>query len=60
LAGLDKAEIDQIIKEMQEAKLDVTIKGNLQDFLGANVERKTDGTIHLTQPHLIDQILKDL
>ena len=25
-----------------------------------NIEEKSDGTIHLTQPHLIDQILKDL
>jgi hypothetical protein len=60
LAGPDKVEIDQIIKEMQETKLDVTIEGDLQDFLGANIERKADGVIHLTQPHLIDQILKDL
>ena len=60
LAGPDKAEMDQIIKEMQEAKLDITIEGDLQDFLGVNIERKADGTIHLTQPHLIDQILKDL
>jgi hypothetical protein len=60
LAGPDKAEIDQIIKEMQEAKLDITIEGDLQDFLGVNIERKADGTIHLNQPHLIDQILKDL
>jgi hypothetical protein len=60
LAGPDKAETDQIIKEMQEAKLDVTVEGDLQDFLGANNERKADGTIHLTQPHLIYQIIKDL
>ena len=60
LAGPDKAEIDQIIKEMQKANLDITIEGDLQDFLGVNIERKPDGTIHLTQPHLIDQILKDL
>jgi hypothetical protein len=60
LAGPDKAETDQIIKEMQEAKLDITVEGDPQDFLGANIERKADGAIHLTQPHLIDQILKDL
>ena len=60
LAGPNKAEIYQIIKEMKEAKLDITIEGDLQDFLGVNIEKKADGTIHLTQPHLIDQILKDL
>jgi hypothetical protein len=60
LTGPDKAETDQTIKEMQEAKLDVTVEGNLQELLGANIERKADSTVHLTQPHLIDQILKDL
>jgi hypothetical protein len=60
LARPDEKEIDQIIKEMKQVKLDITIEGNLQDFLGVNIEQKSDGTIHLTQPHLIDQILKDL
>jgi hypothetical protein len=45
---------------MKKAKLDITIEGDLQDFLGVNIEQKEDGTIHLTQPHLIDQILEDL
>jgi hypothetical protein len=60
LAGPDEKEIETIIKEMKQAKLNITIKGELQDFLGVNIERKEDGSIHLTQPHLIDQILKDL
>ena len=60
LAGPDPNEIDKIIDDMKKAKLDVTIEGDLQDFLGVNIERKEDGTIHLTQPHLIDQILADL
>ena len=60
LEGPDKDEIDQCIKDIQDAELDITIKGNLQDFLGVNINRKEDGTVHLTQPHLIDQILKDL
>jgi len=42
------------------AKLDITIEGDIQDFLGVNIERKENGSIHLTQPHLIDQILKEL
>jgi len=28
--------------------------------MGVNIDRHDDGTIHLTQPHLIDQVLKDL
>jgi hypothetical protein len=60
LAGPDEKEIDTIIKEMKQAELDITIEGDLQDFLGVHIERKPDDSIHLTQPHLIDQILKDL
>ena len=61
LAGPDKAEIDLIIKELQtKAKLSITVEGDLADFLGVSIDRMSDGTIHLSQPHLIDQILKEL
>ena len=60
LAGPQKYEIYQIIKEMQEANLDITIRGDLQEFLGVKIEKKANGMIHLTQPNLINKILKDL
>jgi hypothetical protein len=60
LAGPDRAEIDQVIEDIKKAKLDITVEGDIQDFLGINIERKGDGTIHLTQPHLIDSIIKEL
>jgi hypothetical protein len=60
LAGPDEKEINTIIEDLKKAKLDITIEGDLEDFLGINIDRKEDGTIHLTQPHLIDNILNDL
>ncbi len=61
LAGPDKDEIQTIIDELQEkAKLQITVEGNLADFLGVSIKRKKDGTIHMTQPHLIEQIQRDL
>ena len=49
------------MEELQrKAKLEITIEGDLSDFLGVNIDQRKDGTIHLTQPHLIDQILSDL
>ena len=39
LTGLDEDEINQIIKEMKEAQLNTTVEGDLQDFLGVNIER---------------------
>jgi hypothetical protein len=61
LAGPDKEEIDRIIEQLQsKAKLSITVEGDLADFLGVNINRRPDGTIHLSQPHLINQILEDL
>ena len=60
LAGPDEEEIAQIINDLKKAKLTITEEGDLEDFLGVQIERKKDGSIHLTQPHLIEQILKDL
>ena len=61
LAGPNRMEIDVIIKELKEkAKLEITVEGDLADFLGMNVEQRIDGSIHMSQPHLIDQILNDL
>lgn len=60
LAGPNKDEIEQVVKDLKKANLNVTDEGDIQDFLGINIDAKEDGTIHLTQPHLIDQILEDL
>jgi len=60
LAGPSKDEIENIITDIQKAGLEITREGDVQDFLGINIKKKKDGTIDLSQPHLIDQILKDL
>lgn len=52
--------IDEALKNIEKAGLKVTDEGNIEDFLGVNITRMDDGSIHLHQPHLIDQILKDL
>ena len=59
LAGPDEEELNNIIKEIEAAKLGVTDEGDLSDFLGVHIERK-DGEFHLTQPKLIESILEDL
>ena len=45
---------------MKKVGLDLTVEGDISDFLGVEISKKEDGKIHLTQPHLIDQILKDV
>ena len=58
LAGPDQAEIDKIIQQIKQAKLDITVEGDIQDFLGVNITRREDGTIEFTQPHLVDKVLE--
>ena len=60
LAGPNVEEIQQIISDIRKAKLQITEEGDIQDFLGVNIEQRPNGSIELTQPHLINQILKDL
>ncbi len=59
LAGPDQKEIDKTIQQMKKVGLDITIEGTLNDFLGVNIDRHESGTITLSQPRLIDQILAD-
>lgn len=60
LAGPDEGEIAKIIKDIKKDKLQITEEGDIQDFLGVNINQRNNGSIELTQPHLIKQILKDL
>ncbi len=60
LTGPDEAELDQIVQDMKDASLDLTVEGDVSDFLGVNIKRHENGKVHLTQPHLIDSILKEL
>jgi hypothetical protein len=52
-------DLDQALSDMKQVGLDLTIEGDLGDFLGVQIDRQQD-TVHLSQPHLIEQILKDV
>lgn len=59
-ASPDEAEIDLAIQQLSELKYDVEDKGRITDYLGINFEYLPDGKIKLSQPHLINQIIKDV
>ena len=63
LASPSEKEIDKIMEDRRAIGLDFTDKGDVSDFLGVKIEKRIepDGhpTIHLTQPHLMDSILRD-
>ena len=60
LGAPTQMELKAAIKAIQEAKLQITLEGDLTDFLGVKIERKSTNEIIFTQPHLIDDILNDL
>jgi hypothetical protein len=57
--GPDKADIDNCMTELGQ-RFEITDEGDIDEYLGVKVTRKDDGTIELTQPHLIDSIIADL
>ena len=62
LAGPNEHKLNNVINYIKNlGKLDITEEeGCIQDFLGIHINKKADGKINLTQPYLINQILKDL
>jgi hypothetical protein len=60
LAGPDPQELDDIIQEMKAVELNLTVEGDISDFLGVQIDRINDNTFNLSQPHLINDIIKKL
>ena len=60
LTGPNKQEIEQVIKDIEKAKLKITSEGEVKDFLGVQIDRQKDGSIKFTQTLLINKILKEL
>jgi len=59
LIGKTSSEIDGVISKLR-LLYDLTDEGQIEDYLGIHVDHLPDGSIQLSQPHLIDQILKDM
>ena len=53
-------ETEEVIADIKAAGLNITVEGDLQDFLGVNIQREGDNMIRLSQPHLERQICKEL
>jgi hypothetical protein len=57
---LTMIEMDQSILELRAAGYDTEDMGDVNDYLGINFESFFGGKIKLSQPHLIDAILRDV
>ena len=59
LGAAARQELDEAITAIKDAKIRITLEGDLADFLGVKIE-KSPNEIIFTQPHLIDDVLNDL
>ncbi|KAI2509499.1 hypothetical protein MHU86_4876 [Fragilaria crotonensis] len=60
LAGPDEQELEDIIQEMKSVGLNLTVEGDISDFLGVQIDRVNATTFNLSQPHLINDVIKEL
>ncbi len=52
--------IERLIHSSLDDEYEYTDEGDIKSYLGIDVSEPTPGTYKLSQPHLIDQIQKDL
>jgi hypothetical protein len=45
---------------MKAVWLNLTVEGDISDFLGVQIDRINENTFNLSQPHLINDIIKEL
>ena len=60
LMGTNEKELDEVIALIEAQGLELTVEGDISDFLGVELKREADGSINCTQPQLIKKILEDL
>jgi hypothetical protein len=60
LAGPHEKELNNIIERIKSVGLDITEEGEIEDFLGVNIDRVDGNAYHLSQPQLIAQIIQEL
>jgi hypothetical protein len=57
-ASPSEAAIQEAIEQLKQT-FDIEDQGSITDYIGVNVERLPNGSLKLSQPHLIDEIIRD-
>ena len=56
----DESVLKKLVANLKEKRYDLTDDGTINKYLGVDVKHKFDGSFKLTQPYLIERILKVL
>eukprot|EP00957_Ditylum_brightwellii_P144698 11023204-Ditylum_brightwellii.AAC.1 len=59
-AAPNQDDIDQAIKDLNNAKFGIEDRGNIKDYLGMTIERLPDGKINITQQQIIQSIIDEV
>ena len=57
-SGPNQEDIDSVVADLKKSDLGVSVEGTIEGFFGVNIDRRKYGSIHLTKPHMIYQIVK--
>jgi hypothetical protein len=58
VAAAKPEDIHRLVTDLQQLGFELTQEGDFSEFLGINLERRSDGSIYLSQKGLIRKILK--
>ena len=50
--------IDRVLQKLKDQKLDFTVEEDVHAFLGVEIDKRSDGSVEMTQKGLIKKILK--
>ena len=56
----DSSKVDKVISNLKKLNFELTDKGDVEAFLGVQVEQLEDGTIKMSQPDLINRVIEAL
>ena len=60
IAGPNQEYLEAVVSDQKKENLGVYMEVTIEEFLEVNIDRRKYGSNHLEQPHLIEQIVKDL
>ena len=53
-------DVETAIADLRNAGLDLEDRSSIADYLGITFRHNMDGSIFMSQPHLIDQLIRDI
>ena len=53
-------DVETIITGLRNAGLDLEDRGSISDYLGINFRHNKDGSFFMSQPYLIDQLIRNI